>query len=284
MDAFSASRRGVVLTLGITIAAFVLVPVHPARAECISSTPRPAGPLSLDDAGDSTGGAADIGGLSLALDASCHLSVYPNLRPFLPLLSNQYLIVQFALGPRPANPHDELVDVEVYVFGSEVILDDGLGGIQLPAAGASGFTVTLDELGITSSPMELGIGVVSIFDPTDFDPLSGDEVYGDYHPNLDAFFSRVPLSFTQPAPPTPPASPPAAPAPPPAISKKAGCVVPKLRGLTVRKAKAALKKAGCKYKLQGKGRVRSFSPKAGTATDRTVEVRCKRKKRRKKRR
>ena len=63
--------------------------------------------------------------------------------------------------------------------------------------------------------------------------------------------------------------------------KQAGCKVPKLKGLTVKKAKAALKKAGCKYKLKGKGRVRSFSPKAGTTTQATVQVKCKSKKRKK---
>jgi hypothetical protein len=98
---------------------------------------------------------------------------------------------------------------------------------------------------------------------------------------------RLPISFTTPAPPPPP--PPPAPAPPavapaaPAAIKKAGCVVPKLKGLTVKKAKAALKKAGCKYKLKGKGRVRSFSPKAGTTTEATVHVKCKSKKRKKRR-
>ena len=72
-----------------------------------------------------------------------------------------------------------------------------------------------------------------------------------------------------------------APAAPAAIKKTTGCKVPKLKGLTVKKAKAALKKAGCKYKLKGKGRVRSFSPKAGTTTEATVQVKCKSKKRKK---
>jgi streptogramin lyase len=70
--------------------------------------------------------------------------------------------------------------------------------------------------------------------------------------------------------------PPPPPAPPGASKKK--CKVPKLRGLTVRKARKKLKKAGCKYRFRGKGRVRSTVPKAGRRTTKRVTVKCKRKK------
>ncbi len=49
-------------------------------------------------------------------------------------------------------------------------------------------------------------------------------------------------------------------------------------GLTVKKARSKLKKAKCKYKIRGKGRVRSTVPKAGRTTTKRVTVKCKRKK------
>ena len=61
-----------------------------------------------------------------------------------------------------------------------------------------------------------------------------------------------------------------------ATAKK--CKVPKLRGLTVKKARSKLKRAKCKYKIRGKGRVRSTEPKAGRTTTKRVTVKCKRKK------
>ena len=75
-------------------------------------------------------------------------------------------------------------------------------------------------------------------------------------------------------------APPFVPPPPPPVvsptaSAKKKCKVPKLKGLTVKKARSKLKKAGCKYKIRGKGRVRSTSPKAGTRTTKRVTVKCK---------
>jgi virginiamycin B lyase len=82
------------------------------------------------------------------------------------------------------------------------------------------------------------------------------------------------------APPfVPPPPPPPAPGPPAGTSAKK-CKVPKLRGLTLKKARKKLKKAGCKYKIRGKGRVRSTVPKAGVKTTKRVTVKCKRKARR----
>jgi hypothetical protein len=68
------------------------------------------------------------------------------------------------------------------------------------------------------------------------------------------------------------------PPPPPAGSTAKKCKVPKLRGLTVKKARKKLKRAKCKYKIRGKGRVRSTVPKAGRTTAKRVIVKCKRKK------
>ena len=57
---------------------------------------------------------------------------------------------------------------------------------------------------------------------------------------------------------------------------KKSCRVPRLRGLAVRKAKRKLKRAGCRYKLRGRGRVVSTRPKAGKRTRAAVRVRAKR--------
>ena len=77
------------------------------------------------------------------------------------------------------------------------------------------------------------------------------------------------------APPFVPPPPPGGSTPPPAAKKKSKkCKVPRLRGLTVKKARSKLRKARCKYKIRGKGRVRSTSPKAGRTTTKRVTVRC----------
>jgi subtilisin len=51
------------------------------------------------------------------------------------------------------------------------------------------------------------------------------------------------------------------------------CRVPKLRGLTRRGAKRRLKRAGCRYRFRGHGRVRSTTPRRGRLTSKAVTVR-----------
>jgi beta-lactam-binding protein with PASTA domain len=53
--------------------------------------------------------------------------------------------------------------------------------------------------------------------------------------------------------------------------------VPKLKGLNVKKARRKLKRAGCKYRIRGKGRFSSSKPKAGRTTSGTVIVKFKKK-------
>jgi virginiamycin B lyase len=62
------------------------------------------------------------------------------------------------------------------------------------------------------------------------------------------------------------------------------CTVPKLKGLTVKKAKRRLRRAKCKFRVKGKGRVVSSSPKAGKRTAKTVRVKAKAKPKRVRRR
>jgi virginiamycin B lyase len=79
------------------------------------------------------------------------------------------------------------------------------------------------------------------------------------------------IETAPPAPPPPPPAPlAAAPAP-----KPLACKVPKLKGLSVRKARKKLKRAGCKYRVRGRGFVVSTRPKAGKRTTKRVLVRAK---------
>src|SRR5918992_763489 len=64
----------------------------------------------------------------------------------------------------------------------------------------------------------------------------------------------------------------------PLVRKK--CKVPKVKRLTVKKAVKKLKRAKCKYKVRGKGRVTKTSPKAGKRTRKTVKVTAKPRRRR----
>jgi virginiamycin B lyase len=69
------------------------------------------------------------------------------------------------------------------------------------------------------------------------------------------------------------------PASPKSAPRRRACRVPKVRGLTVRKAIKKLRRAGCRYRIRGKGRVVSTRPRAGKRTRATVQVRAKRKRR-----
>jgi virginiamycin B lyase len=93
-----------------------------------------------------------------------------------------------------------------------------------------------------------------------------------------AEFAANKIGRIAPAPPFIPPPPPP-PVTPPATTKKKRCKVPKLRRLTVKKARRKLKRAGCKYKIRGKGRFSSSKPKAGRTTSGTVVVRFKARKR-----
>ena len=74
----------------------------------------------------------------------------------------------------------------------------------------------------------------------------------------------------------PPPPPPVVVAPPPVTKKKKrACKVPKVKRLSVKKAKKKLKKAKCKFKVRGRGYVVSTKPKAGKRTTKTVVVKAK---------
>ena len=88
----------------------------------------------------------------------------------------------------------------------------------------------------------------------------------------EAFGNKI--GRIEPAPPPSPPAPPAGPAPQTAPTKT-GCRVPKLRGLTTRRAKKKLRRASCRFRIRGKGRVVSTRPRAGVRTTSMVRVRAK---------
>ena len=59
-------------------------------------------------------------------------------------------------------------------------------------------------------------------------------------------------------------------------TKKKACRVPRVRGLPVRKARKKLRRARCRYRVRGKGRVVSVRPRAGIRTRSTVQLRARR--------
>ena len=66
----------------------------------------------------------------------------------------------------------------------------------------------------------------------------------------------------------------------PLLPKKKRCKVPRVKGLTVKKAVKKLKRAKCRYRVRGKGRVTKTSPKAGKRTRKIVKVTAKPRRRR----
>jgi hypothetical protein len=278
---FPASRpRPILWILAAVSAALSILILAPgvARATCVSSTPSS---ISVaDPPADAQPTAPEILSVDASLDSACRLTIDPKLQADL----STYQVVSIYLGFQPStgDPNTETLDREVRVFpGGDAYLTDVdvfIPIATLPRAGQAGFTATLDALGVPA-PTSLGIWVSAIYDIA-YPPVWGDEPF-DESPSIDSLMHRLPLSFAQPSPPPAPPPPPPPAKPAPVVQQAKGCVVPKLKGLTVKKAKAALRKAGCKYKLKGKGRVRSFSPKAGTRTEGTVQVKARKKKRRK---
>jgi virginiamycin B lyase len=89
---------------------------------------------------------------------------------------------------------------------------------------------------------------------------------------------RIEAGSSLVVPPAPPA-PPLQPATKTSTPVKSACRVPRVRGLTVRKARKKLRRAGCRYRIRGRGRIVSSRPRAGARTRSTVQLRARRPKR-----
>ena len=58
-------------------------------------------------------------------------------------------------------------------------------------------------------------------------------------------------------------------------AKKSACRVPKVRGLRIGQARKKLRRAKCRFRIRGKGRVVSIRPRAGVRTRATVQLKAK---------
>jgi virginiamycin B lyase len=90
-------------------------------------------------------------------------------------------------------------------------------------------------------------------------------------------FAADKIGRIETAPPPPPVAP--APFVPPPLTLPPiqtptvrACIVPRVRGMTVRKAKRRLRRAHCRYRIRGRGRVVATRPRAGKRTRRVVLV------------
>jgi PASTA domain-containing protein len=264
-----------------------------AQATCYSSTPNAD---SVSDADNDGMGAPELLSLDVSLNASCGLTVNPVLNGLstpTDLEQGDFVEIFIDTDGKPATGDagaDKLVQISggpgSYYFGPALSTWTGTDydyADLLTPFGAAGFSASLDKLGVAASPTTLAIDVVTTYDqgtPLDFN----DDVH-DFVPELivDPLFLNATFSTTppvvQPGVPVLPAV-----TPPAAVQKKAsGCTVPNVKRKSVKKAKAALRKAGCKYRIKGKGRVYKQSPKAGTKTDQTVQCKAKKKKKKKRR-
>jgi pyruvate/2-oxoglutarate dehydrogenase complex dihydrolipoamide acyltransferase (E2) component len=291
--ALSGLRCGVL----VAATALLLVAMSPgaAHATCASSVSAADSfpDLPADAGGNGTVNAPEIASVGVSLNGSCSLTVDPVIDRPLTVDDGIFIYLDIDNNAATGDPTAEGADREVDIFvGTPPALwswNAGSGGYddfvaELPAVGSAGFSATLDQLGVpTSRP--IGILVDSVY----VDPIDG-VPYIDWAPEPTSPAFRFSVSFSAPPPPPPPPPPPAPPAPPapaapaaPAAkqqAKKSGCVVPKVKRLSIAKARKKLEKAGCKYKVRGKGRVKSTSPRAGSRTTKTVIVRARQRARR----
>jgi PASTA domain-containing protein len=251
-----------------------------ADAICYGSTPASS---TFADSFVDGGGAPEVYGIDIDLNAGCGLTVDTVTDS---LISGDAVFTYLNVDGNPTTGDvifsgaDRVVGVLGPSGSGPPILAPWNGttfdfvgaGQALPAYFDAGFITNLNQLGVPA-PTTLGLIVGSLYSP-----LSA----FDFAPDVGAYGFPVGFS-TSPPPPPPPPPPAAAPVPvAPTVSpkaKKTTCKVPKVRRLTIAKAQKKLSKAGCKYKIRGKGRVVSTTPKAGSETSKTVIVKAKKRKR-----
>jgi hypothetical protein len=264
-------------------AALLLLAVSPgaANATCASSVSNTG--VIADTVGDAPGdgvtNAPDISLVDASLDEACNLTVSPVFDNRAALSAGDVVYIYLDTDNNsltgPFGVDRELVISsdrmpELYAWNQAAFNYDLIA--HVPVAGSAGFTATIDQLGLPG-PTPIGVSVESVY----FEPPPSDLSHSDYAPELVDPAFPFQVDFSQPPPPPPP--PPQAPPPPPAMpatyeqKEQAGCVVPRVKRFSVAKAKRKLEKAGCRYRVRGKGRVRSTSPGAGLRTTRTVIVR-----------
>lgn len=270
------------LAVGVTLSGGVAT----ASGSCASST---GGNASITDpTGDTTG--ADILRVDVALDGVCGIKLEPVLDSSRDagLTADDEVVTYIntdgnpATGDTSAGGVDRAVVARVGVsptlFSCTTTPCELNEVAALSAVGAAGFTTDLNQLGV-ASPTTLGITVSALYRPSDTALWDRDDA-PDNLPPYD-----FPVSFASVVEPPPPPGPFTPSVSFPAIARPkclrrdclTTCIVPRIKGKRVSRAKKALQRAGCKYRILGRGRVVSVRPKAGTKTSRRVQVRAKRK-------
>jgi virginiamycin B lyase len=164
-------------------------------------------------------------------------------------------------GPTSAGPSGITIGPDDALWFSQ--FDDPLTG----GTGASSIGRVNFQGAITNVPLPVG----SHPDGITAGPAGRREIWFTENGHNNIARIDLPPPFVPP-PPTPAATP-----KPTAKPKPKACKVPKLRGLPVKKAKKRLKRAKCRYRIRGKGRVVSTSPRAGRRTTKIVKVKASRK-------
>jgi len=263
-----------VLLSGLVAAIVLLATTGAAHATCYSSTPNNE---TFSDALGDSGNAPDIGNTVVELNATCGISVNPAVTG---LNSSDKAVFTYIDTDGDAATGDPNFGAEVIVgvFGDSTAPSppvlarwngstfDFSKGELLSPLGTAGFVSDLNQLAVPDST------TIALIVASSYEPPAPATPEADFAPEADAFYFETDFS-TSPAQPPPPA--------PSAAVLKAGCEVPHVKSRSVAKAKRALMKAGCKYKITGKGKVVSISPKAGTLTTGTVQVKAKAKNKRK---
>jgi hypothetical protein len=259
-----------------------------ANATCSSS--EPVAVTFADDPFDGELGLApEIATVDVSLGAACELVVAPRLADrseTAGLIRDEIVTTYIDTDGNPATgaPMWGGADRAVRVVGQNgADLPPDLGtwtGVEfsyggspsLPAAGAAGFTTSLDQLG-TPGPVTFGIRVAS-----SWSGLS--DTYDDFAPEPGAPSFAFPVTYASGSPAPPPATAAAAvPQTAASAARRPACAVPDVRRLVATKARRKLDLAACRSRVVRVrsrlkvGRVVSTSPAAGARTRRTVVLR-----------
>jgi hypothetical protein len=271
-----------------------------AGATCYSSTPATA---TLSDSpfdGDS-GLSPEITTVTATISAACGYAVNPGITQ--PLISDDAVFEYLDLDGNPATGSQVFVGADAIVGSVGAIGPDPapILGRWDPAAnsfsfvnapsltplGIGGFSASIDQLGIATSPLTSTVQVGAIW-------IGVYDSYFDFAPEPGAGPLPLPVAFSTVAPPPPPPPPApapvvvpvAAPAPAPVTSPAPvtatakACTVPSLKRLRTAAAKTAIRHAGCKVGLTRRaysstiasGRVITSSPKAGATWNEPVDL------------
>lgn len=268
-----SSRRylwRILVAAALVVTAVATVPAA-AGATCYSSVPAA---VSLPDspADGDYGLAPEILGLYGSVDGTCNVGVNPSILYDLLVDGDGVAIFldtdgNAATGDTSIGGMDRAVLTTGGFAGNSGPYLATWDGIQYSLAGApllvgvdaAGFVATIDQLAIPAST-QIGVVVVALYSGIYDD-------YVDFAPEPPGIF-RVPVGFSTTPPPPPPAPQPLQ----QQRTTKRRCTVPGLKGRTVAKARKRLRRARCKYKMHGRGRVYSQSPSAGTRTSGKVHA------------